>query len=210
MKIINLEQGSPEWLHFRRSHITSTDASVLTGHNPFSDPKTLWGQKLQLIPEKKKNQHMQRGNDLEPIARNLFQEKMKFEVEPLVIQSNDRPWQMTSLDGIDASRKRIIEIKCPKIQSHLACCSIQDIPMYYLVQMQHHLACSGAEICYYVSYHPDDPNLIIHEIHPKQNFIERMNAIEHEFYAHYLTQFKEPSHEIWQCTYDEDVIHICA
>lgn len=34
MKEIKLEQGTPEWLAWRRTVITATDASIILGNNP--------------------------------------------------------------------------------------------------------------------------------------------------------------------------------
>ena len=50
--MIELEQGSPEWLSWRRTVITATDASVIMGNNPWETPYSCWQRKLGLLEEK--------------------------------------------------------------------------------------------------------------------------------------------------------------
>ena len=41
MKIVNLEQGTKEWLDWRKFGITATDAYTIMGHG-FETPFSLW------------------------------------------------------------------------------------------------------------------------------------------------------------------------
>lgn len=201
MRFIGLEQGSAEWLKWRSSRITATDSSIITGHNPYRDQKTLWKEKFGMLPAQKDNAAMARGRELEPVARALFIEKMKIEVNPAVVEHDEMWWLGASLDGIDASGKYLIEIKCPKLQTHLAASNF-DIPIYYQIQMQHQLACTGAELCFYVSYCPnltDDLCLVINEILPRPKFIDRMIYWENEFFKNNMCQWKEPENLCNHC-----------
>lgn len=185
MKIIDLEQGSPEWLSWRENHITSTDASVIMDLNPWCDKKTLQGRKLGFIDPIKENAAMRRGSELEPEARAIFIEKTGIVVEPAVGESEDHPYMGTSLDGISEDGNVIVEIKSPvRLNKHLA--HLEQgviIEPHYRCQIMHHLAVSGAECCFYVSYHPEDPDkVIIKEVMPDKEFIERMIEAERYFY----------------------------
>ncbi len=205
MKIISLEQGSDSWLYYRKNRIMATDSSIITGHNPYKDRKTIWKEKLDMLPSQKDNPAMARGRLLEPIARSLFMDQMKFEVFPEVVEHDSLWWMAASLDGIDSTGKRLVEIKCPKLQTHLVSANF-EIPYYYLVQIQHQLACTGAEVCYYTSFHPDLEDglrLIINEIYPKPNFINRMIDLEYEFYEKNLCQMLEPDESLNICPYED-------
>ena len=107
-------QGSPEWLAFRKTKVTATDASAILGLNPWKTRLQLYHEKLSNDPPKPCNEAMQRGNDLEPIARDLFKIKTGHKMEPRVVVKD---WAMASLDGINAWNE-ILEIKCPGEKVH--------------------------------------------------------------------------------------------
>ncbi len=181
MKIVSLLQGSAEWLEWRFRMIMATDASVIAGTNPFKTPFELYLEKMDGITTPS-NDAMRRGQELEPIARALFIEETGIHVEPAVIESSEFHWMGASLDGIDATRKIIVEIKAPKLKTHLS--TIDNIiPEYYETQMIHQLICSNADICYYVSYHPDCNNkLIIQERFLNKMALEGLVSQEKAFY----------------------------
>jgi putative phage-type endonuclease len=192
MKIISLQQGSQEWLDWRESKIAATDASIIMGLNPFKNVVTLWKEKLSIVAAPPANEHMRRGQELEPIARALFIEETGIDVEPLVIESDKYSWMGASLDGIDATRKIIVEIKCPSADTHLLAAN-GGIKPYYEAQMQHQLYASEAEICYYVSYNTGcDPKFVVLEITRNEEFIKEMIACEEKFYHDNLCGMKQP------------------
>lgn len=192
MKIISLQQGSAEWLDWRKTKITATDASSIMGLNEFKDVKTLWREKLDMVAAPPANERMLRGQKLEPEARALFIEEMGINVEPLVVESEEFYWMGASLDGIDDSRKIIIEIKCPSVDSHTLAIA-GGIRPSYKAQMQHQLCTAEAEICYYVSYNPSyDPYLNIIEVYRDDAFIEEMIEKERYFFEQCICRNEEP------------------
>jgi putative phage-type endonuclease len=155
MKTIELEQGSPEWLSWRKTVITATDASVIMGNNPWTTPYQCWQRKLGVIPEQVSNDAMERGKRLEPEARSRFMEKHGISMQPIVVESGEFDFLGASLDGFCPERNEILEIKCGGSKLHDMARN-QDIPKYYLDQMQHQLLVTGAERCYYYSYNGTD------------------------------------------------------
>ncbi len=74
--------------------------------------------------------------------------------EPCVCESSQYPWLAASLDGLSECTEYILEIKCPKHETHLN--AIQNrYPSYYYDQIQLQLLVAGAEICFYFSYRPE-------------------------------------------------------
>ena len=108
---------------------------------------------------------------------------MKF--PPLVIESEEISFMGASLDGYNSENNLLLEIKCPhKLNSHLNLLEDgQQISFVYYSQIQHQLFCSKGNMCLYVSYHPEDPDkVIIKEVMPDKEFIERMIEAERYFY----------------------------
>jgi putative phage-type endonuclease len=166
MKIINTQQGSDEWKNLRLSKITGTDSSILTGSNIWKSKLELWEQKLQIREPDICNEKMKRGNLLEEPARLLLNTTLDIEFNPIVVISDKHPWMMASLDGISHCMRFICEIKCPSLKSHEQAIS-GVIAEYYKDQMQHCLAVTDCEKCYYCSYFPDHKQEIaIIEIYP--------------------------------------------
>lgn len=193
MKIIkDIEQGTEAWLEWRRSRITATDAGVILGLNPWTNPIELWKQKLQMVPPIQVNDRMNRGRELEPIARQEFIHLMGIDMVPLVVESDEYFWCGASLDGFNEEINTILEIKCPSLASHRAAID-GVIAEYYMSQVQHQLFCTGAEKCYYWSYHPDvSQKCAVIEITPNLEYIKNMVEKEKYFYEVNMCQMIEP------------------
>ncbi len=150
--IIELEQGSPEWLCYRISRIGGSDASVIMGENPWKTPTQLYEEKKGLR-KVYINDAMKRGTKLEPHARSMYERTHNTMIEPAVIVSVEHPRLMASLDGF--SHQAILEIKCPGEKTH-AIAKEGSIPTYYNAQLQHAMMISGYKSATYMSYLNDD------------------------------------------------------
>lgn len=194
MRIIPLEQGSQHWLDWRKTRITGSDASIILRSNKYSNPLKLWEEKMDHMPSQPVNEHMERGINLEPVARKLFIEQTGIHVEPLVIENDNLFWMGASLDGIDETKKIIIEIKCPALAGHVAAIN-QEIKPMYRDQMQHALAATQADICFYITYNQShEQPLNILEVARDEKAIESLMRAEEAFYFEFMCgSFKSPS-----------------
>src|SRR5277367_1721436 len=95
MKFHNLEQNTPEWLEFRRTHIGASDAPIIM----LGNKEALLKKKIE-GKESFKTKAMQRGHDLEPMGRMMFEEGRGAEFPPAVITHDVLQWMSASLDGI--------------------------------------------------------------------------------------------------------------
>lgn len=170
MKIIELEQSSPEWLSWRKTVITATDCPAILGSSPWSTAYKCWQRKLGLVEEQKSNEAMERGKRLEPEARDQFIKKYGINMTPVVVESTEFEFMGASLDGLSDCKKFVLEIKCGGSNLHNMA-SQGVIPQYYLDQMQHQLLVTGAEKCFYYSYNGKDGICI--DVLPDPNFIEK-------------------------------------
>lgn len=170
MKVINVEQGTKEWLNWRKTVITATDCPAILGNSPWQTPYKCWQRKLGLVEEQASNEAMERGKRLEPEARALFIQQTGIEMTPVVVESSEYPFLGASLDGISALGVSLLEIKCGGEKLH-SMAAHNIIPDYYLDQMQHQMFVTGAELCYYYSY--DGKNGICIEVPRDATFEER-------------------------------------
>lgn len=179
-----LVQLTPEWFKLRKSKITATDASIIMGVNPWKTITDLYHEKLSDDPPKPPNAAMQRGNDLEPIARDLFILKTGIVVEPRVIVND---WAMASLDGISHCGNYVVEIKCPGEKDH-AIALQGKIPEHYYPQLQHQMMVTDVMSMYYFSFDGNDG--VIVEVKRDDKYIE--NMIDREFAFYQCLQNKTP------------------
>jgi putative phage-type endonuclease len=141
--IVQLTQGTPEWLEYRRTRRNASESAAVLGLSPWTTPYQLWqiktGRLTQVV-----TLPMQRGTELEPAARAAYEDKTGLVMQPLVIEDAG---YSASLDGMTIDGDLILEIKCPfrgsrsdLWQDVLA----GQVPMHYAVQVQHQLMVSGA------------------------------------------------------------------
>jgi putative phage-type endonuclease len=118
---LDIEQGSPEWLALRRMKITSTDAPVIMRASEYETPAQLWRRKLS-GEERRETEAMREGREMEQRLREWASEWLGAQFEPAVLVSEERPWQMASLDGLGivADKPRTLEIKTTN-RSDLLC-----------------------------------------------------------------------------------------
>lgn len=110
MRIIEIEQNSPQWEEMRRSRIGASDiAIIMTGSK-----KDVYELYLNKVSGKRSfvTAAMQRGHDMEAEARAWVNMMQGRDFEPLVAESETHPWLMASFDGWDELGS--LEIKCPK------------------------------------------------------------------------------------------------
>src|SRR5271170_1345030 len=111
-------QNTPEWLEMRRNKIGASDAPIIMQVSPWKTPYQLWEEKLGIAKQKQISYEMQRGTNLEEIARQEFEKMTGLIIFPQVVQHPNFEWMIASLDGIDLAHENIVEIKCPGINDH--------------------------------------------------------------------------------------------
>lgn len=187
MRIIELEQGSQEWLSWRKTVITATDCPAIMGTSPWSTAYKCWQRKLDLIEEQKSNEAMERGKRLEPQARADFNRSNSYFMEPCVVESTEYDFLGASLDGLSDCGRYVLEIKCGGATLHKQA-GEGIIPPYYEHQIQHQLLVTGAEKAFYYSY--NGTNGIQLEVFPDREFKSKFLAKALEFWK--CVAFNEP------------------
>ena len=169
-------QGTEEWFKLRKTKITATDACAIMGVDPWKTRLQLYHEKLSDDPPKPPTERMQRGIDLEPIARSLYNLQTGWNMQPEVIEKG---FVMASLDGRDQDSGRILEIKCPGEKDH-AIALAGNIPDHYYPQLQHQMYVAGVCIMDYFSF--DGIEGVIVTVKRDDEYIEKMLKAAEDFY----------------------------
>jgi putative phage-type endonuclease len=147
MKIVQLTQGSPEWLEYRKTMRNASETAAVLGVSPWLTPYQLWlrktGRKTQEV-----SVAMQHGTDLEPAARAAYEAQTGNVMQPLVVQDG---LYSASLDGLTLAVDLILEVKCPfRGQDSALWKEVKAgwVPDHYAAQIQHQMMVSGASLAH--------------------------------------------------------------
>ena len=172
----SMDQGTPEWFALRKTKITATDAPVIMGKSKWKTPLQLYYEKIsEKPPAYKMNPVMQRGLDLEPIARNLYMSETGIPVDPAIVIKG---WAMASLDGAYRTGEYIVEIKCPGEKDHTEAV-MGKVPEHYMPQLQHQMYVCNLNEMHYFSFNGKQGVLV--EVKRDQEFIDIMVDAELKF-----------------------------
>lgn len=183
MKIINLEQRSPEWLAWRRNGIGSSDIAAICGVCPKKSAVDVYNEKKGLTTTKM-NPAMQRGIDYEDEARNVFCKSSSSISQSnylsITIEHDDEPFFIASLDGYNNFTRCVLEIKIPA-RKVLNMAALEQIPLHYLYQIQWQLYVAGSPKGYYFCYNPDTLESYTIDVYPNESIREKMVKAALEF-----------------------------
>lgn len=156
-------QGSPEWLSERAGKVTASMVSAVLMKPETAGYRDYQAQLVAEILTGKPqgsdytNAAMQFGTETEPLARSAYEAETNFSVDevglcqhPAIERSGASPDGLVGKDGL-------VEIKCPKVATHLAYLIADVVPAAYKNQMMWQMACTGRDWCDFVSFRPDLP-----------------------------------------------------
>jgi putative phage-type endonuclease len=179
MIILNDEQGSPEWLASRLGRPSASMFSnlITTSGKPSSSAKKYIAEMVaeRLTGRSKPfytNEHMERGNFLEPEAREAYEFITDFEVVETGFILDDSEEFGCSPDGL-VSTDGGLEIKCPSDSVHVSYLRAGKVPAKYYQQVQGCMWITGRDWWDFMSYHPEMPHLLV-RARRNEKFIEAM------------------------------------
>jgi putative phage-type endonuclease len=184
---LDAEQGSSEWLEWRRARIGASDAPVIMDVCPYKTAYQLWQEKMGLYTPKVTPQ-MQYGTNNEGNARVRFIEMTGIIVFPGLREHRLIPYMSASLDGISSDGEQILEIKCNGAKNH-SIAKDGEVPKNHYPQLQHQMEVCELGTAYYFSYHEDEG--VILKVERNQRYIDEMLIKQKEFWE-CVQQFNPP------------------
>ncbi len=167
LEIIQCEQGTDEWFQARLGVVTASEfATVCAKGRGGAASKTRRDYMLKLIGEsitgevadRYTNQHMERGHQMEPVARRLYAERAEVAPRQVGFIRNGR--KGCSPDSlIDANGMVEIKSKLPHLQIEVLLA--KRLPPQHVDQVQGQLWVAEREWCDFVSYWPGLPLFVI-------------------------------------------------
>lgn len=177
---------SPE----RNSRLTASNFAAAIGLNPYQSRQKLYRQILGLEPRFKGNEMTEYGNLHEPDAVDAYEaetgtiveaanERQQFIIHP------EHDWLGCTPDGfINDIKDMLVEFKCPYSQR-----LYENVPAYYLPQIQGQMMIAGAAYCHFVCWTPDD--IAVWGVASRQDYQDEMLELLAEFW-HSVQSREEP------------------
>lgn len=173
-KFIDVEQNSDEWFELRGGKLTSSKLGTIMANygKSFGEPAKKYAVNIAIeqitgkaISSSYTNDHMQRGHDQEPIAREMYEDDYFCDV------TNGGFFESSfigcSPDGL-VDEDGVIEIKSVISTVHFANLKRQNVDPAYKWQCIGNLKFTGRDWIDFISYCEEFPE-------SKQLFVKRMN-----------------------------------
>jgi hypothetical protein len=181
MVIVECEQQSKEWFDTKVGipSAASFDQIITTKGEPSkSRQKYMYQLSGEIILGNKvetyTNAAMQRGNELEPEARQAFEFIHDVQVRKVGFVFYDEQKKYgCSPDGLMTDTG--LEMKCPLLHTHIGYLLDNKLPTDYFQQVQGGMFITGFKYWYFMSYYPGLPPLIL-TINRDEKFIDKLKA----------------------------------
>jgi hypothetical protein len=167
MRIINHEQGTQEWLTSRLGCPSGSgfDKIITASGKPSTQSESYINQLIaELMTGEttyvKVTDAMQRGTELEPMARKFYELASGNSVMEVGFCKHDTLECGVSPDGLVGDEGGL-EIKCPSPSWHCAYLRAGKVPTKYIQQVQGCMWITGRQWWDFVSYHETMPALIV-------------------------------------------------
>lgn len=184
-KFHDIKQSDEEaWLKLRTGFITSSNFSTIMANEgkPFGNPALDYAVKVAIESRTKRpaetysNSWMDRGKEMEDDARQAYQDLTFTDVTNGGFMQFGRFG--SSSDGLIGD-DGMIEIKCPKANTHMHTLIRGDIDPKYKFQVQGQMLVYGRSWCDFVSYCPDFPEskqLLIYRVEYDNDMATRLTS----------------------------------
>lgn len=151
LQIPEAEQRTSSWEAWRKKGIGASDAPIIMGVSPWKTPLQLWEEKVGISKGFAGNWATNRGNELEPVARQHYELLADIDMPPCLVMHPVHLFMRASLDGYNTKESKVLEIKCPGRKDHETALA-GKVPEKYIWQLQHQLFVTGAKSADYFSF----------------------------------------------------------
>jgi hypothetical protein len=193
MKIHDVKQGEEEWLALRRTYFTGSALGewLIDGDRTKTSRKAwqnaIWNKLGELSQDDEPsfpNWAMKRGTELEPLARQAYEQHTGFKVTEVGFISHDCDGFGVSPDGLIYNYRQMehsewvethgLELKCPVARTMLKWLDAGTLPDEHKLQVHASMAASGLSRWDFFAWHPE--LVPLHLIVERDEFTEQVLA----------------------------------
>lgn len=145
-------QGTKAWESWRMRGIGSSDCAAMLMLSKYKTIDQLWVEKVTGVDNFKGNFATQRGQDLEPVARDIYEFEFKVSVNPRLFVHPRFSFMRYSSDGFNEELKYNVEFKCPINKKAIEEAKTGKVPGQYVPQLMWALLVSGTDFIDYGTF----------------------------------------------------------
>jgi len=187
MKILNLEQGSDAWFSARLGVPTASRFKDIITPLKGDKSTSYKAYMYELIAERLtkdregffKSEWMERGNEIEPLARASYEFMHNVEVQQVGMIFNDEMTIGISPDGLVGDNGGL-EIKSPKASTVVKYMLDGGLPLEYKPQVMGSLMISGREWWDFLAFHPS-MDFYEFRVYRDEEYIKKMETHLNDF-----------------------------
>lgn len=175
MKVYDCQQGTPEWLDIRKGKLTGSNAQAIASNGKGLETLAyeIMAESYSKNTERYTNEDMERGHELEDMARNLYTLETGNVVKQVGFVERDE-YVGCSPDGI-IGEEGGLEIKCPNDKNHLYTAITGEYDKKYYWQVQMTLLITGRQWWDLVFFNPNLPKeLLITRLIPESQAFDKL------------------------------------
>lgn len=135
------------WLEERRKGIGASDTASIMGLSPWKTAFQIYQEKRKEVKDWEGSTQTDWGTRLEPAIRQWYSDQTGRPVRlpDKIMYSSEYPFMLATLDGFTDDR-RVIQIKTSRYSKGWGEPGTNQIPDYYMVQVQHEMVVTGFEV----------------------------------------------------------------
>ena len=201
MKTVNLKQGTPEWLEFRKTAFTASEAAAMMGCSPYQSRLELLKQKFTgIAPEVNGYQQkiFDNGHRVEAAARPIIEAELGEDLYPVTgYIERDGLKLSASFDGLNLDESLAWEHKqyslalAMNVESNI----LED---HYIYQLEQQLLVSGADKVIFTTSDGTSDNMESMEYYSKSEYRNKLIAGWKQFSIDLESYQLEPEKEAIQ------------
>lgn len=207
MSKVHIQQGTEDWKKWRNSIIGASDSPIILGQSPYKTKRQLWEEKVGLS-QSVSNDAMRLGHQLEPVIRQMVNDRLGSKFEAICYQSDEFKWMGASLDG--ESEEVFLEIKVNNEVNHTLA-KKKEIPLSHTIQMNHAAIVSNKQGGIYASFNPKSEDLVILDFTRDNNLYNTLIEETRRFWE-LVRSFEPPElgNDDWEEINDPEVFEMAA
>lgn len=196
MKLIDLAQGTQEWLIWRQEGVGGSEAAVILHNSPYKGLYDLYSEKTGTANPEPINSGKEyifaKGHETEALVRPILEARIGCSLPLACGEHEDLPILRASFDGYNAEKNIAAEIKLVG-KDAFEMAQQGMIPPHYYDQCQHNLLVSSAEKLYYACATLENQEQIaIVEIKPDKEWQDKYLPAVSEFWQRVQSQTPPP------------------
>lgn len=193
MRVLDCEQGSPEWFAARGGIATASEfATILSKGKDKAEAVGRRNYRARLVVERLsgrpvaggfKSRAMEQGTEREPLALDAYMVQRGVLVRRVGFCRHDEIECGASPDGL-VNDDGLVEAKCHELSMHLECLRRPDPPPEYRPQIQGELWNAERQWCDFISFNPDFPDhlqLVIRRVLRDDKYIAQLEFMVRAF-----------------------------